>query len=168
MRLGKEFFCDLDEDVEEELIESMKMVYEYRKEESNILSLGKEEDHIIDQWTFLRNNVPYFDEKSKPTAFRVIMRAAAAPNAQSGCERANSDYNITKTKLSSSMKLPIIKARLRTKLNGPPLSIFNPVPIRKFWLEFGHQYAQTVTNKKLVIERIRKRDKKTYTSKIFN
>ena len=66
------------------------------------------------------------------------------------------------------MKLPIIKARLRTKLNGPPLSIFNPVPIRKLWLEFGHQYAQTVTNKKLVIERIRKRDKKTYTSKIFN
>ena len=66
------------------------------------------------------------------------------------------------------MKLPIIKDRLRTKLNGPPLSIFNPVPIRKLWLEFGHQYAQTVTNKKLVIERIRKRDKKTYTSKIFN
>ena len=33
---GKEFFCDLDEDVEEELIESMKMIYEYRKEESDI------------------------------------------------------------------------------------------------------------------------------------
>ena len=65
------------------------------------------------------------------------------------------------------MKLPIIKARLRTKLNGPPLSLFNPVPIRKLWLEFGHQYAQTITNKNLVIERIRKRDKKAYTSKFL-
>ena len=75
---GKEFFCDLDEDVEEELIESMKVIYEYRKEELNILSLAKKEDHIIDQWTFPWNNVPHFDERSKPIAFRVIMRAAAA------------------------------------------------------------------------------------------
>ena len=33
---GKELFSNLDEDVEEELIESMKMIYEYRKEESDI------------------------------------------------------------------------------------------------------------------------------------
>jgi len=96
------------------------------------------------------------------------MRVAAAPNAQTGCERANSDYNITKNKLSSSMKLPIIKARLRIKINGPPLSMFNPIPVRKLWLEKGHQYATTVTEKKLVIDRIRREDKKKYTSKIFD
>ena len=66
------------------------------------------------------------------------------------------------------MKLSIIKSRLRIKLNGPPLSIFNPVPIRKLWLENGHQFAKTITNKKLVIGQIRNRDKKTYTSKIFD
>ena len=66
------------------------------------------------------------------------------------------------------MKCPIIKSCLRIKLNGPPLSIFNPVPILKLWLESGHQYAKTITNKKLVIERIRNRDKKIYTSKSFD
>ena len=62
------------------------------------------------------------------------------------------------------MKLPIIKARLRTKINGPPLSMFNPAPVRKLWLERGHQYADTVTKRKLVIERIRVNDRKKYTS----
>ena len=46
---GKELFSNLDEDVEEELIESMKIIYEYRKEESDILSLAKKDGHIIDQ-----------------------------------------------------------------------------------------------------------------------
>ena len=66
------------------------------------------------------------------------------------------------------MKIPIIKARLRVKINGPPLSMFNPAPVRKLWLENGHQYAETVTKKKLVIDRIRVDDRKKYTSKIFN
>ena len=74
--------------------------------------------------------MPYFDERAKPLAFRITMRAVAALNAQTGCERANSDYNITKDKLSTSMKLPVIKARLRIKINGPPPSLFNLVPIR--------------------------------------
>ena len=46
---GKEFFSNLDEDVEEELIESMKMIYKYRKEESEKLNLPKKDGHIIDQ-----------------------------------------------------------------------------------------------------------------------
>ena len=165
---GKAFYEDLNEDVEEELIDVMKMIYKHQKEDNSILSSARDKDHIIDQWTFLRHRIPYLDEKSQKVAFRVIKRAAAAPNAQTGCERANSDYNITKTKLSSSMKIPIIKARLRVKINGPPLSMFNPAPVRKLWLENGHQYAETVTKKKLVIDRIRVDDRKKYTSKIFN
>ena len=85
---GKEFFRDLDEDVKEELIESMKIVYEYRKE-WDILSLTKKEDYIKDQYTFLRNNAPYFEDRSESIALRVIMGAAAASNAQS--RQANSD-----------------------------------------------------------------------------
>ena len=46
---GKELFSNLDEDVEEELIEYIKIIYEYRKEESDILSLAKKHGHIIDQ-----------------------------------------------------------------------------------------------------------------------
>ena len=134
IQAGKEFYCDLDEAVEDELIDSMKMIYEYRKEEKQILSLAKQKDHIIDQWTLLRNCIPYFDERAKPLAFRIIIRAAVAQNAQTGCERANSNYNITKNKLSTSMKLPIIKARLRININGHPLSLFNAVPIRNLWL----------------------------------
>ena len=78
---GKEFFRDLDEDVKEELIESMKIVYEYRKE-WDILSLTKKEDYIKDQYTFLRNNAPYFEDRFESIALRVIMGAAAASNAQ--------------------------------------------------------------------------------------
>jgi len=65
------------------------------------------------------------------------------------------------------MKIPNIKARLRTKPNGPPLSLFNPMQVRKRWLENGHQYAATVTEQKLFIQRIRVSDKKNYTRKKF-
>ena len=82
-------------------------------------------------------------------------------NGQTGCERADSTYNLFKTKLSVRMKLPMIKARLRIKSNGPPA-------IRDMWLKNGHQYAETVTEKKVVINRIRKDDKTNYTSKIFD
>ena len=102
---GAEFYNDLDADaVQEEFIKAVRMIYAYRIEEKEILSEARNEDHIMDQWTFLRNNIPFLHEKSQPLVFRLVMRAVAAPNARTGCERANSDYNITKTKLSSSMK----------------------------------------------------------------
>ena len=62
----------------------------------------------------------------------------------------------------------MIKSRLRIKVNGPPTSMFQPQPVRKMWLHKGHQYAETATKKKLVIDRIRKQDKENYTSKIFD
>ena len=139
----------------------------YQREERDIISEARNEEHIIDQWITLRNRVPYLHERTQKLSFRLIMRTAAVPNAQTECERANPDYNITKTKLSSSMKIPFIKVCLRTKLNGPPLSLFNPMQVRKRWLENGHQYAAIVTEQKLVIQRIRVSDKKKYTNKIF-
>ena len=36
--------------------------------------------------------------------FRMMKRAAAAPNALTGTERVNADHNSTKTKVSCSMK----------------------------------------------------------------
>ena len=62
----------------------------------------------------------------------------------------------------------MIKARLRIKINGPPISMFKPKPVRELWLRRGHQYAATATEKKVVIQRVRKEDKEKYTSKIFD
>ena len=97
-----------------------------------------------------------------------MTRASIAGNGQTGCERTNSDYNLAKNKLSTAMELPMISARLRVKANGPPLSKFKPKEVRDLWISKGHQYAQTVTEKKLVIDRIRQGDKETWNSKFFN
>ena len=97
-----------------------------------------------------------------------MKRVAIAPNAQSGCERANSTYNQLKTLLSTRMKLPMISARLRIQINGPPLSKFKPEPIRKLWLLKGHQYSETATKKKVVLDRIRSDADRNYTCKIFD
>ena len=97
-----------------------------------------------------------------------MKRGAIAPNAQRGCERANSVYNLFKTELSVAMKLPIIKARLRIKTNGPPTSMFKPAAVREAWIKQGHQYAKTASETKVVINRIRKEDRENYTSNIFD
>ena len=54
-----------------------------------------------------------------PLIIKIVKRSALAPNSQAGVERANSTYNIFKNELTASMKLPIIQARLRIKINGP-------------------------------------------------
>ena len=100
--------------------------------------------------------------------FRLVGRSAIVGNGQTGCERANSTYNLFKIKLSSTMKLEMVRARLCVSINGPPLSIFNPAPIRKVWIEKGHEYAETASGKRLILDRIQREDRKKYTSKIFN
>ena len=124
--------------------------------------------HIIDQWTHLTKKVPFMNEHEYILFYRLMKRGAIAPNAQTGCERANSVYNLFKTKLSVAMKLPMIKARLRIKTNGPPTSMFKPAGVREAWIKDGHQYAQTASETKVVINRIRKEDRENYTSKIFD
>ena len=99
--------------------------------------------------------IPSLSERFQKLWFRVIKRAAASPNAQTCCERANSDYDQFKSKHAVRMKLPMIRARLRIKINGPPLSKFKPAFIRKLWLQKQHQYAVTASEQKVVIGRIR-------------
>ena len=98
----------------------------------------------------------------------MVKRGSIAPNGQTGCERANSTYNLLKTKLSARIKLPMIKERLWIKSNGPPSSMFKLCAVCEMWLKNGHQYVETVTEKKVVINRIRKDDKTNYTSKILD
>ena len=66
------------------------------------------------------------------------------------------------------MILPVIKAEFRIKINGSPVSCLKTKPVRELWLWRGHQCATTETDKKVVIERVRKEDKEKYTSKMFD
>ena len=132
----------------------------------NILASAREYIHIIDQWVYILNHVPDITEKTYPTWFRLVKRAAAAPNAQTGTERVNSDYNLAKTKMSCSMKDEMVLTRIRVKCNGPSLSMFNPKQVRKLWLKYAHQYAKKISDRAVVIERIRFNHRKSYKSKI--
>ena len=48
----------------------------------------------------------------------------------------------------------MVQARSRIKINSPPLSKFNPEPVRKYWLKKGHQLCDTISENKIVIDRI--------------
>ena len=94
----------------------LQMIYENEKI-SEVLADASKEMHIINQWMYLTKKVPFMNEHEYILLYHLVKRGAIAPNAQTGCERANSVYNLFKTKLSVAMKLPMIKARLRIKTN---------------------------------------------------
>ena len=109
------------------------------------------------------------DEKKFPLWIRLVKRSAASPNAQTGTERSNSRYALAKTKLQCRQSDEVTLARVRSQENGPPLSMFKPLPVRKLWLMNGHKYAEKVKSmeKSIVLERRRADDAKNYKSKIF-
>ena len=131
-----------------------------------ILVSASKEDHIIDQWTLIKNESPMLHQKIQELWFRLVKRASGAPNAQTEVERSNSVLALFKNELSATMKIPMMRSRLRIKENGPSISIFNPGTVRRQWISEGHKYAQKVSERDLVIERIRKPDEE-YNSKIF-
>ena len=114
-----------------------KIIYANEKE-NQCLSKAMNEAHIIDQWIFMKTNATLFHQNDQKLAFRFIERVASGPNAQTGCERANSEYDHFKNSLSNRMQLPMIKSRLRIKINGPPTSMFQPKDTRKVCLHKGH------------------------------
>jgi len=166
---GESFYKDLNaDDCLLQFANFVQEIYEAEKEEKKFLNRASTQKHLVDQWKFYFDRIPQNELHKYNKLQLLIQRAGMSPNGQTGCERANSDYNLFKTELSASMKLPMITARLRVKVNGPPLSLFNPKPIRQYWIGNKRQLAQTVTERKLVIERIRKDEQSAYTSKIFN
>ena len=80
---------------------------------------------------------------------------------------AGSRFLTAKNELSSTMQLSIMRARPRICINSPPLSLFNPEPVRVYCLENGHQLARTISEKRLVLQRIRK-EESPYNCKIYN
>ena len=88
-------------------------------------------------------------------------------NADASCERENSKIARYKDKLSSSMGVSMMRARSRVGSNGPTIHKLDARESVRFWLEKGHQHAQTKTDKvSKVIERMKKQDAK-HTSQIF-
>ena len=107
-------------------------------------------DHIIDQWVLIENECSAMNHEIQKTWFRVVKRAAAAPNAQTGVERANSTLNRFKDKLSATMKIPMMQSRMRISENGPPVSKFNPTAVRHTWISDGQKYAQKISERYFV------------------
>ena len=168
LKSSEKFYEDLEKTtLESEFNKILRLIYENEKE-CELWTNVRKENHIIDQWQYLNKRIPFMSENDYSLWFRIIKRGTLAPNAQTRCERANSTYNLFKTKLSVRMQLPMIKARLRIKINGPPTSMFKPAAVHEVWLKNGHQYATTITKTKVVIDRIRKEDNKKHTSKIFD
>ena len=133
-----------------------------------LFKLAVAKDHIKDQWCGI-TNIPSITNCKvlKKTAQRV----ALMPNSEAGCEQSNSKYNRTKNKLGSRMELDMIKARMRAGSNGPPLHLFNPKPIREYWIQNRHKVAEMTKSRSShdskVIKRIRKKPEEKYTSKMF-
>ena len=165
---GSKFYEDLSNfQVENEISLVLTQIYEAEKRNPGAVACASKKGHIIDQWLEFHKLIPEIDDAETPVFFRLVRRAALAPNAQSGCERANLQYNLAKTNLSSSMGIPMIQSRLRIHINGPPLSKFNAEAARIEWIKNGHQYAETIAKNQLVIQRIRKKDD-NYDCKIFD
>ena len=164
------FYADLHvNDVLAEFNEVARAIHAQMQLDDGVLAKAQAEHHIIDQWKCVMIRCPVITEAEFPNWIRLVKRAAAAPNAQTGTERANSKYAIAKTKLQCFQSDEVTQARVCIQENGPPLSMFKPQPVRKLWLREGHKNAEMVMHleKSVVLERRRRDDAKNYISKIF-
>ena len=116
----------------------MRAIYGQHEDEKILIEVRKK-NHIIDQWVYIIERFPLIDEIRFPRWIRLVKRASAAPNGQTGTERSNSAYAMAKTKLQCSQSDEITRCRVRVQENGPPLSMFKPKPVRDLWLKYGHK-----------------------------
>ena len=70
------------------------------------------------------------------------------------------------------MKLPMILARNRAGSNGPPLHLFDPAPVYKYWIDNKHRLAIKTTlpddDPSRVVMRVRREDEAKFTTHIFS
>ena len=86
-------------------------------------------DTVKSQWDLVLQH-PHLDELRRLPS--VILRVSLSANSEAGCEQSNSKYNRAKNKYSTTMKLPMIRARMRVGSNGPPIHVFNPTPVLEY------------------------------------
>ena len=121
-------------------------------------------DTVKSQWDLVLQH-PHLDELRRLPS--VILRVSLSANSEAGCEQSNSKYNRAKNKYSTTMKLPMIRARMRVGSNGPPIHLFNPTPVLEYWIDNRHRLAEKQWIKSLdesvVVSRLRKEAEKKYT-----
>ena len=138
------------------------------RNEGILFKTSKAHEHLKDQWSGICN-IPNVEscQVLKCTAERVCLM----PNSEVGCEQSNSKYNRTKDKMGSRMDIEMIRARMRAGSNGPPLHMFNPTPVREYWLRNQHKVAEMIKSRNSddsrVIKRIRRQDEENYSSRLF-
>ena len=152
----------------EVLMSELRQVILKLKESTQILEVASKENTIMKQWKVIFKHPQLRDLEYLQS---IIIRVSTSSNSEAGCEQSNSKYNRAKNKLSSRMKLPMIKARMRAGSNGPPIHLFNPEPILEYWQENHHRLAEKswvkARDESVTITRIRKEEEKKYTSTMF-
>ena len=133
---------------------------------SVLISKLQKQQTIQSQWKLMRE---FVELKEENDLWNTIERLTCIPNSEAGCERANSKYNLSKNRLSATMKLPMILARNRAGTNGPPLHLFDPKPVLQYWKQNHHRLAQKAkeNDPSRVLNRMRRKQEETYTSKIY-
>ena len=138
------------------------------KESTQILEVASKENTIMKQWKVIFKHPQLRDLEYLQS---IIIRVSTCSNCEARCEQSKSEYNPDKNKLSSRMKLPMNKARVRAGSNGPPIHLFNPKPILEYWPENHHRLAEKswvkARDESVTITRIRKEEEKKYTSTMF-
>ena len=150
------------------VLSDLKMVAKTWIDTPNMASLAAKENIMKHQWKIVFQHPDLQNLKSLEGA---INRLTMAANSEAGCEQSNSKYNRAKNKLSSTMKLPMIKARMRVGSNGPPIHLFNDDPVLNYWKENHHRLAQKTwvqsMEHSVVVHRIQKEEAEKYTSTMF-
>ncbi len=150
------------------IISDLKSVVKTCVDVRSMLSTAAKGKTMKEQWDVIFQHPDLEDVDSLKKAIRRVTMAA---NSEAGCEQSNSKYNRSKNKLSSTMKLPMIKARMRVGSNGPPLHLFNAEPVLTYWINNHHRLAQKSWIQSLehsvVVNRIRANAEEKYTSTMF-
>ena len=123
------FYSDLHaNDILTEFDDVARAIHAQMQLDDGVLAKARTEHHIIDQWTCMMNRCPSITEADFPNWIRLVKRSAAAPNAQTGTERANSKYALAKTKLQCFQSNEVTRARVRIQENGPRYRCSNHYP----------------------------------------
>ena len=159
---GKEFWKDMDNvEVKAEIL----ILGVNLKSNLKLFEEVQKKNHIKEQWKMIFTASL---QRACPNLLAISSRAALSRNAAASCERGNSKLNRFKNDLSASMGLEMITARLRVGSNGPKLHRFNAGESVRFWIANGHEFAETQTIGKSVINRKKNEKDTKYTSKVFS
>ena len=123
----------IGEDLEvlmEELTEATNVLLEKCFEDNSFYKKLLTQKTVSQAW---RLALKHPSLKNLKVLTKAVDRLTTIANSEAGCERANSKYNKMKNRLRTSMKLPMIQARMRAGSNGPPLHRFDPKETFNYW-----------------------------------